>query len=86
MILTDLHYVHFSLGYNGLAECEYKSNHKQNPSTSCEEEPLKHAAYEPIYNGGVLIALFSSNPINNHNVNPTILVNNTLLLLFNLYK
>lgn len=42
MILIDLHYEHLRLYYNGLIGSEYKSNHKQNPSTSCEEALLKH--------------------------------------------
>lgn len=42
MILIELHYEHLRLYYDGLTGCEYKSNHKQNPSTSCEEEILKH--------------------------------------------
>lgn len=42
MILIEEHYEHLGLYYDGLTDNEYKSFHKQNPSTSCEEALLKH--------------------------------------------
>lgn len=57
MILTDLHYEHLSLYYNGLLNTNISRPINKTPQLAAKRRSLSMNVYEPIYTRRVLIAL-----------------------------